>query len=72
MVAQMTKEPPEIFDIEAIAERTVDKAKLRARAFEAAMVLVKGYGGEQCRPVEIAVLAKKIFVWFETGEFPKK
>jgi hypothetical protein len=66
----MTREPAELFDIDAIAARYIEEAKLRAQAFALAVELCKWYEGGE-RPVdEIAVMANKIHAWFHTGKYP--
>jgi hypothetical protein len=73
-VGEMSKheEPESIFDFDAIAERNIDEAKLRATAFDLALRCAQWYGGGQRPANEIAVLANKIYVWFHTGKYPDR
>ena len=62
------EEPASIFDIEAITERNLNEAHLRAAAFDLALRLAQWHGGD--RPAEeVAKLANKIFTWFHTGDW---
>jgi hypothetical protein len=68
----MAKDPPEIFDVEAIAARNIAEAKLRAKAFELALDIAKwhaGYLDGKMPTKELTKAANKLYAWFHTGDY---